>query len=67
MDVQYEGCPKEDCMYRSTNYGKCVTCDYILIEKRRRGCEAGENCDKYRPGPRPNLWAQSYTYIQRVE
>ena len=29
-----------------------VTCDYYLIMHKRRGCPAGDKCDKYKPGER---------------
>ena len=32
------------CMYLVDNYGKA--CEYINIEKRRRGCPAGAGCTK---------------------
>lgn len=32
------------CMYLVNNYG--ASCEYINIEKRRRGCPAGEGCTR---------------------
>ena len=33
----------KDCIYFSKD-GRLTSCDYILIEKHRRPCKAGEGC-----------------------
>lgn len=33
------------CIYRASSYGENL-CDYILIEKKPRGCKAGEGCNQ---------------------
>ena len=38
-----------DCMYR----GKDGACDYYFLTGERRGCKAGEGCDKKDTSPRP--------------
>lgn len=48
------------CWYSSSNRagydGGVVTCDYILLEAKRRPCEAGDACTVYRKGQRrPNI------------
>ena len=37
------------CVYHGW-VGSQITCDYILMEGRRRGCPAGEGCDKRETG-----------------
>lgn len=40
------------CIYyrtNSTGHSVLPTCDYILIEGHRRGCPAGDECNKYVP------------------
>lgn len=44
--------PCEGCCYAGYLQGsESYTCDYILIERKRRGCPAGEECKKKRIGP----------------
>lgn len=39
------------CKYRgSIQSGQTLTCSYILITGKRRGCPAGKDCDKYEKG-----------------
>lgn len=50
MSVVTERC--RSCIYyrtNSTGHSGLPTCDYILIEGHRRGCPAGDECDKYAP------------------
>ena len=35
------------CIYHG-KVGELITCDYILLEKRRRGCPAGDECTKFK-------------------
>ena len=42
----------EECYYGSKMQwadGMFTLCQYILIEHRERVCEAGENCNKFKP------------------
>lgn len=38
-----------ECLYFCSCNGHyvCPTCDYFLITGKRRGCPAGDNCDKF--------------------
>ena len=49
MSAMTERC--RSCFYYTSDYGHfiCPTCDYILIEGHRRGCPAGDECDKFLP------------------
>lgn len=41
------------CIYSSTlSATATVSCDYLLLTGKRRGCKIGE-CDKYKKGKRP--------------
>ena len=49
--AQYEEKCK-NCYYSSKIQwidGEYIICQYILIEHRERLCEAGENCNKFKP------------------
>lgn len=42
----------KNCYYSSKIQwidGEYIICQYILIEHRERLCEAGENCNKFKP------------------
>lgn len=47
MSVVTKRC--KDCVYYACDYGHfvCPTCDYYLITGKRRGCPAGDDCDKF--------------------
>ena len=50
MEHSNEKC--KQCYYSSVIKwmdGKHTICQYILIEHRERLCEAGENCNKFKP------------------
>ena len=40
------------CIYSSTITGGLVVCNYILVTGQRRGCDAGQNCERYIKGAR---------------
>ena len=44
----------KSCIYRSTT-GTYTCCLYIIYEGKRRGCDAGKNCDKYIHATRKEL------------
>ncbi len=46
-----ERCKK--CVYVG-GYGTRICCDYILYTKERRGCPAGDKCDKFKKATRKN-------------
>lgn len=50
------------CIYSSTvSETEPVTCDYILVTGNRRGCPAGEGCERYIKGDRaPSIDQQLY-------
>ncbi len=50
------------CIYSSTvSETEPVTCDYILVTGNRRGCPAGEGCERYIKGERaPSIDQQLY-------
>lgn len=60
-----EGCNQKDCIYRSINHGRFVTCDYMYWTGQRRGCPIGEECDKYTPGERSYNWMSSFTFLPK--
>ena len=49
MSAMTERC--KDCVYYCNCDGHYMypTCDYILMTGRRRGCPAGDECDKFLP------------------
>lgn len=56
------------CQYRGylghyDNTKDSFVCDYILIEHKKRGCPADENCDKYKKGDR--ILARNNIYFGR--
>lgn len=44
------------CMYKSSTSGKMDGCIYILATGHRRGCPAGDECDKYEKGEEVKRW-----------
>lgn len=50
MSVSSKKC--RGCIYGSTISGDLVVCNYILVTGQRRGCEAGQNCERYIKGAR---------------
>ena len=44
------------CMYKSSTFGKTDGCIYILATGHRRGCPAGDECDKYEKGEEVKRW-----------
>lgn len=56
------GCNKEDCVYRSTNHDRFITCDFILWTHERRGCPIGDKCTRYIPGERTYNWMSSFSF-----
>lgn len=56
----------DGCHYRSGNFG-AVSCEYIIIEKKRRGCPAGTGCKRRklrRGGSRGNEAEQDQGTVQ---
>lgn len=49
MSVVTKRC--QACFYYASDYGHfiCPTCDYFLITGKRRGCPAGDDCNKFLP------------------
>lgn len=41
-----------DCIYVSTITGGGMVCNYLLVTGNRRGCDAGQNCERYITGKR---------------
>lgn len=41
-----------DCIYASAIGGDLVVCNYILVTGQRRGCDAGQSCERYIKGVR---------------
>lgn len=50
MSVSSKKC--RGCIYGSTISGDLVVCNYILVTGQRRGCDAGQNCERYIKGAR---------------
>ena len=44
------------CKYRSSISGRTDGCLYILATGHRRGCPAGDECDKYEKGEEVKRW-----------
>lgn len=62
-----EGCNKADCIYRSTNYGLLITCDYLLITNQCRNCGISDDCDKYTPGEKTKRkWMDSLYKVNGI-
>ena len=60
------------CKYRGylghyDSYRKQFVCDYILIENKKRGCPADENCDKYIKGKKFRPKNQIYFSTKEVK
>ena len=55
-------------MFFCKNGGRFNSCDYILRAGHRRGCDPGENCNKYSTDPSliKHNWMNLYEYIQRL-
>lgn len=68
VETVTEHCKHPDCVYRgnisASNQYTEPCCDYILLEKKCRGC-AISKCDKYRRGVRKNRINMA-TYIMET-
>lgn len=41
------------CYYHGYNAFLGITCDYILVTGKMRGCEPGKGCKRFKKGQRP--------------
>lgn len=64
IETVVEHCKHPDCVYRNGD-GNKATCDYILYEKRPRGCKISE-CDKYRRAKRKKQRTDGFAFVYGI-